>query len=335
MRWSQRARTTLASVTLVMAGCGGGNHDPASPTEAEVAALIKGVDNPFFATMRDGIEATARRHGVRLSVEVAAGLQDTNGQASALESLVAQHPGCYVINPINGTNLLPPLTHLPAGARVVNIDSPVDVAAARALGVRMRTYIGTDNVAAGRAGAGAMARFVARGARVAVVGGIPGDAGSGARTRGFKLGASGRFEVTRTVAADFVRSQARLAAGDLLRADPDLEGVFAVNDDMALGIAEAARRLGRKIAVIGVDGVPEALAAVQRGALTATVAQYPYVIGQLGVEACVASLRGKELPARIDAPVQVVTVDNVERARRRFPLPVETFADPLTALLGT
>ena len=190
MRWSQRAGTALASgLAVVMAGCGGGDGDVAPRTGAGVAALIKGIDNPFFATMRDGIEATARRHGVRLRIEFAAGLQDTDGQASALESLIAQRPGCYVINPINGTNLLPPLTHLTAGARVVNIDSPVDSAAARALGVRISTYIGTDNVAAGRAGAGAMARLVAPGARVAVVGGIPGDAGSGARTRGFKLGA--------------------------------------------------------------------------------------------------------------------------------------------------
>jgi ribose transport system substrate-binding protein len=321
-------------LAVVVAGCGGGDDDANSRTRAGVAALIKGIDNPFFATMRDGLEDTARREGVRLRVESAAGLQDTDGQAAALESLIAQRPGCYVINPINGTNLLPPLEHLPEDARVVNIDSPVDRAAAGALGIRISTYIGTDNVAAGRAAADAMARLVEPGARVAVVGGIPGDAGSGARTRGFKLGARGRFTVTRTVAADFVRSQARLAAGDLLRADPALEGMFAVNDDMALGIAQAARRLDREIAVIGVDGVPEALEAVQGGALSATVAQYPYVIGQLGLEACLASLRGEDLPARIDAPVQVVTAANVERARGRFPLPVEPFENPLTALLG-
>lgn len=90
------------------------------------------------------------------------------------------------------------------------------------------TYIGTGNVAAGKAGADAMAAMVDRGAHVAVIAGIPGDAGSGARTRGFKAGAAGRFRVVQTVAADFVRSRARLAAAQLLRADPAIDGLFAV-----------------------------------------------------------------------------------------------------------
>ena len=110
----------------------------------------------------------------------------------------------------------------------------------------MTTYVGTDNVAAGEAGAKAMARLLDRGARVAVIAGIPGDAGSGARVRGFKAGAAGRLRVVQTVAADFVRSRAQLATAELLRADPKLEGVFAVNDEMALGVADAVQRAGRR-----------------------------------------------------------------------------------------
>jgi ribose transport system substrate-binding protein len=61
----------------------------------------------------------------------------------------------------------------------------------------------------------------------------------------------------------------------------------------------------------------------------ATVAQYPYTIGRLGVEACLAATSGAPVPARIDAPVQVVTRGNVERAKAAFPRPVEPFDDPL------
>jgi ABC-type sugar transport system substrate-binding protein len=83
------------------------------------------------------------------------------------------------------------------------------------------------------------------------------------------------------------------------------------------------------VAVIGVDGIRQALAAVERGALSATVAQYPFTIGQLGVEACLAAIEGASVPARLDAPIEVVTRKNVARAAASFPEPVEPYRSPL------
>src|SRR6202011_1479769 len=120
--------------------------------------------------------------------------------------------------------------------------------------------------------------FVPRGSSVAVIAGIPGDATSGARTEGFIEGARGRFAVIQTIAADFDRQRATLATALLLHSRPSIRGFFAVNDEMALGSAAAVRGAAksRKLAVIGVDGIPAALAAVKHGAMSATVAQYPY-----------------------------------------------------------
>jgi ABC-type sugar transport system substrate-binding protein len=317
-------------------GCGGGDggSTPASRS-GHLSAVIKGLENPFFATMSDGLAAAARQHMTRLGVDAAVGLQDTAGQATTLESRAAQGAACYVVNPINGTNLIEPLTHITGGTPIVNIDSPVDRQAAMAVGVGITTYIGTDNVAAGRAAADAMAGFVGRGAKVALITGIPGDSSSGDRSQGFRQGGGGRFEVTHTIAADFERTRARLAAEELLRARRPPKGIFAVNDEMALGIAEAVRAAGRRgeVAVIGVDGTRPALTAVRDGALSATIAQYPYTIGRLAVEACLATIRGKSVPPNVDAPVQVVTRTNVARALANFPQPVERFDDPLAGLL--
>lgn len=323
-------------VATAAPGCGHESGSTRPPRAGRVAAVIKGLDNPFFRTMNDGLVDAARDGGLALRVSAAVGLQDTAGQASALESFVGQRAACYVVNPITSTNLIPSLAHIPSRTPIVNIDSPVDATAARAAGVAISTYIGTDNVAAGRLAARAMARFVAPGARVAVIAGIPGDATSGARTQGFRDGARGRFAVVQTVAADFDRRRAELAAEDLLRADPRLAGIFAVNDEMALGMARAVGAAGRRgeVALIGLDGIREALDAVQRGAVTATVAQYPYTIGRLGIQACAAATRGKRLPAEVDAPIQLITSANVARARARFPHPVAPFHDTLPALAG-
>jgi ABC-type sugar transport system substrate-binding protein len=313
-------------------GCGGGSdRSDVDLRGVRLAAVIKGLDNPFFVTMRDGLVATARRDSARLKVTAAStGLQDTAGQASALESLATDRPRCYVVNPINQTNLVGALSRVAQDTPIVNVDSVIGAEAARAEGVEITTFVGTDNRAGGGLGADAMAALVDPGARIAVITGIPGDVGSGLRADGFKQGNHGRFDVVATVAADFERAKARLAAADVLRSDPHIDGFFAVNDLMALGVADAVRAAGREgdVKVVGFDGIPEALAAVRRGRLAATVAQYPYTMGQLAVEACLAAVGGHAVPATVDAPVQVVTGDNVARARAEFPEPVEHFDDP-------
>jgi ABC-type sugar transport system substrate-binding protein len=328
-------RLIVGLIAMSAVGCGTGGGSSSHSRSAGLAAVIKGLDNPFFVTMRDGLVAAARQRGVRITVQAAVGLQDTAGQASALASVSSERAACYVVNPISGTNLVQPLAQIPSGTPIVNIDSPVDKQAAKALGVRITTYIGTDNVAAGRLAAAAMARLVPRGSSVAVIAGIPGDASSGARTEGFIKGARGRFDVIQTIAADFDRRRARLATAELLHSRPSVSGVFAVNDEMALGSTAAVRAIGRggKVAVIGVDGIPAALAAVKKGAMSATVAQYPYTIGQLAVEACLAEIRRKAVPGKIDAPIQIVTPSNAALAQRNFPRPVEHFEDPLIGQL--
>jgi ABC-type sugar transport system substrate-binding protein len=331
-RRAGRLAAFVCSLAALFIGCG--DDDASSDADLEgvrLAAVIKGLDNPFFVTMRDGLVATARRDKARLQVAAApSGLQDTAGQASEADSLAAGDPRCYVVNPINPTNLVGALARVPEDTPIVNVDSVVSAEAAKAVGVRITAYIGTDNRAGGRLGADAMAALVDRGARIAVIAGIPGDIGSGLRAGGFKDGIRGRFDVVATVAADFEREKARRAAAALLRADGRIEGLFAVNDVMALGAADAVRAAGRggEVKVIGFDGIPQALAAVRHGSLSATVAQYPYTMGQLSVEACLAALRGDEVPARTDAPVQVVTSGNVAQAQAKFPRPVEQFDDP-------
>jgi ABC-type sugar transport system substrate-binding protein len=327
--WPALLASVLAAVAL---GCGGDHERSAADLRGvRLAAVIKGLDNPFFVTMRDGLVATARHENARLQVAAApTGLQDTTGQASALESLGAGHPRCYVVNPINESNLVGTLARVGGDTPIVDVDSVISADAAKALGVKIATYIGTDNRAGGRLGADAMAALVGRGGKVAVISGIPGDIGSGLRTDGFTQGNRGRFDVVATIAADFERGKARRAAADLLRSDPHIDGLFAVNDLMALGVADAVKAAGmqRSVKVVGFDGIPQALAAVHRGSLSATVAQYPYTMGQLAIEACLAALRGADVPAVVDAPVQVVTGANVARARANFPRPVEHFDDP-------
>jgi ABC-type sugar transport system substrate-binding protein len=329
------ATLLLFAVCGAATGCGSRPSTVSKQPTASIVAVIKGLDNPFFASMRDGLVATAAREGAPLRVDAAADVNDAAGQASRFQSDEGEGASCYIVSPINTTNLIGPLSSIAPKTPIVNIDLPVAQQQAAALGVHVTTFIATDNVAAGRAAAQAMAGFVSRHARVVVLTGPSGDANSQARIEGFRKGSRGRFRVVASAAADWDGNKARRATANLLASDLHLAGIFAANDLMALGSATAVAAAGRRgdVAVVGVDGIREALLAVEGGKLSATVAQYPYTMGQLGVEACLAAARGKTIPTRIDAPLQLVTKRNVARVEETFPRPLEPFNDPLAHLL--
>ncbi|WP_347353994.1 substrate-binding domain-containing protein [Intrasporangium sp.] len=326
-----------------LAACGGGSSPSAGSTgatpgttNAKIAAVIKGLDNPFFQTMEAGINAQAKSASASVTVQAATSVTDTSGQADKLTSLAGQDYGCFIINPITGTNLIQGVAQISAkNVPIVNIDLPIDKAAAQAAGAKIATYIGTDNVEAGTMAGKEMGALLPSGGDVALVGGIAGDVTSGARLEGFQKGIPGNIKVVQTVAADWDRQQALTKASDIMRAKPDLKGFFVANDDMGLGVARAVANSGKtgQIKVISVDGNKDAFEAIKAGDLNATVAQYPYVIGMMGVEACQAAIGGKTLPESVKAPVQVVTKDNVDKALSAAPKPGESYDDPFQALL--
>ena len=300
-----------------------------------VAAVIKGLDNPFFQTMQQGIEGGAKTLGVTVTTQAAQNMGDATGQADRLAAMALQDYGCYIVNPISTTNLVQALVPLAQKkVPIVNIDSQVDTAQAKAAGFEITTYVGTDNVAAGRLAGEEMLRIVPAGSKVALIAGIVGDIGSNARIQGFKEATAGKLDPVVMVSADWDREKAFTAATDILKAHPDLAGFFSANDIMALGAQRAVDAAGVKtVKVIGLDGIVDAMKSVEAGGLAATVAQYPYVVGAMGVEACKAAMAGATLPARVDAPVLVVNKDNVAASLKNFPQPGGDYPDPLRDLL--
>jgi ribose transport system substrate-binding protein len=322
---------TAAVSAVVLAGSAAG----ARPAPVRVGVVLKPLDNPFFVPMYVGTRAEAARRGVRLTVRSVPSDTDLVGQAAQLRALVAQHNDCYVVNPIATTNLVSALRGVTRP--IVNVDSPVGPAAARRAHVRIRTYIGTNDFAAGRRAAARMASLLPKGGDIALLAGNLHNVNSDLRLAGFERGIRrSRLHVVARVIADYDRTKAQIAAGRILREHPRTSGFFAANDVMALGIADALRDAGMtgRVRIIGVDGTADALDAIRAGAIDASVSQYPYVMGRMAVEACVAAARGARLPARVDAPIALLTKDNVARAIRAFPRPFQRYADPFSRLLG-
>jgi ABC-type sugar transport system substrate-binding protein len=296
--------------------------------------ILNYLDDPFFVAIYEGVRTEATRLGVRLTVRSVTSNAELADQAAQLRALVADDNDCYVVNPITATNLVSALR----GVRrpIVNVDSPVDPAAARRAGVRVSTYIGTDDFASGTLAGRQMAALLPRGGEVALVGGIADNINSGIRLSGFERGIRGSpVKVVARVNADYNRTKAQIAAERILRAHPRLSGFFAVSDSMMLGIADTLRGLGKAgdIRLIGHDGTIAALDHVRDGSASADVSQYPYVMGRMAIEACLAAARGARLPSRVDAPIALLTNANAARATAAFPKPFERYSDPFERLV--
>lgn len=320
------------AASLALSGCS------SSSTERSFAAILKGLDNPFFQTMQTGVQDGAKSNDVKVEVQAATSVTDTTGQADKLAALANQDYSCFIVNPISGTNLIQGIAKLAAAKKtIVNIDSPVDPDAAKQANATLATYIGTDNEAAGKAAGDEMLKLLPGGGKVVAIGGTSGDVTSAARITGFQAAVKAQPSVTvlPTVAANWDRQEALTQASTLLRANPDLAGFFVANDDMALGVARAVASANKTgtVKIVSVDGLKEALEGVKSGELSAVVAQYPLVIGQMGVEACKAASAGKALPANVAAPVELVTKDNADQAIAATPKPFGEYSDPFTALL--
>jgi ABC-type sugar transport system substrate-binding protein len=275
-----------------------------------------------------------------VKVDAAASESGTEEQVSKLEAMTSAQYDCYAVAPITATNLLQPLVPIAQekGA-IVNLDAPIGTKEAEQAGVAPATFIASNHGQAGVLGAEHMAEVLgdkAQGAEIVLVGGIAGDATSNARTKGFQdTAAQSGMKIAQTGNADWDRDKALTLAGDILRARPNVSGFFAANDTMALGIQQAVQNAGKEdqVTVIGVDGAEQALQSIERGGMAATVAQYPYAVGALGVEACVAQVQGKDLPKTIESPLAVVTKENVSKALASYPKPFETVENPIAELI--
>ncbi|TIV34079.1 MAG: sugar ABC transporter substrate-binding protein, partial [Mesorhizobium sp.] len=106
---------------------------PAQAEDAKVAAIVKGLDNPFFQTMQKGIEEQAKADGVGVTVQAAANMGDATGQADKLTAMALQDYDCYLVNPISVSNLVQALVPVAQKKKpIVNIDSTIDAEQAKA-----------------------------------------------------------------------------------------------------------------------------------------------------------------------------------------------------------
>jgi ribose transport system substrate-binding protein len=138
--------------------------------------------------------------------------------------------------------------------------------------------------------------------------GIPGTSAARDRGEGFNAAMTeSGLEVVAKQPGDFDRSKGLTVMENILQAQPEIDAVFAHNDEMALGALMAIEAAGKEIMVVGFDATDDAVKAVEEGKLAATVAQQPELIGALGIETAQKVLNGENVEEFIPVELKLVT----------------------------
>ena len=288
--------------TALAAGCQRGGGEGGG---ARIGLSVSTLNNPFFVTLRDGAQSAADEAGAELIVSDAQ--NDTAQQQDDVQNFVTQQVNAILVNPVDSDAVVPAIE----AANQANI--PVIALDRGASGGELATTIASDNVQGGNLAGEELIRLVGSGS-VAQLEGTPGADPARDRGQGFQdaIDAQSAVEVVASQSANFDRAEGLNVAENILQANPDIAGIFAQNDEMALGAVQAlGGSAGDDVKVVGFDAIEDALSAIQDGTMNATVAQQPAEIGSLGVENAISVINGESVEENIPVEVQLVTPENV------------------------
>ncbi|WP_327655466.1 ABC transporter permease/substrate-binding protein [Streptomyces sp. NBC_00483] len=306
----QRMQYVLAAVVAIAivgglavwnnTGSSGGKKD------LKLGMAVSTLNNPFFTEMRAGAQAEAKKQGVELTVTDAQ--NDASQQANQLQNFTSEGLSAVIVNPVDSDAVGP-------SVRTANkADIPV-VAADRGVNkAKAATLVASDNVAGGKQAAKIMADKLGGKGKIAVLQGQAGTSASRERGAGFAAGIKNYpgIKVVAKQPADFDRTKGLDVMTNMLQSHPDVDGVFAENDEMALGAIKAlGSKAGKSVPVIGFDGTPDGFKAVKAGTLYASVAQQPRELGKMAVQNAIAAAKDKKISSAVKVPVKVVTAKNV------------------------
>lgn len=273
---------TMAVVTtmsLSLAACNRTSPSDSASSGAKSAKsatlVISTLNNPFFVSVADGAKAKAKTLGMTIDVQNA-----NNADQASLDLASAalnKKPSVLIMDPVSSAS----------GGSIVTLANtagvPVVAFDRMPKGGDLKAFIGYDAIQAGKNGAKALGEALGGKGKIVEIQGIMGTSVAQERSKGFNEGikAFPGIKIVATQPAEFDRGKALNVMTNVLQSNRDINGVYAANDEMALGVIAALKAAGltEKVKVVGNDGIADAVKAVKAGTMYATNAESPFALG--------------------------------------------------------
>ncbi len=275
-----------------------------------IGAAMKDLSDQFVKNIADAINARAAQlPEVDLIMADARG--DVNTQLSQVENFVAQHVNAVILNAQDAAGLGSAVDLCnQAGIPIIECNTLTT-------NTNYTVYVGSDDVDAGKIQGEFVAKLLKGQGNIVILHGPMGQSGEIKRRQGLQIALLDKYPGVHVLAeqtANWKRDQAMSITEDWLQRFPNINVICAQNDDMAMGAlaaVEAAGKLG-KIAVVGVDAIPDALQAIKSGKMACTVFQDSRGQGAGAVDVALKLAKGGTSPKEVMIPFQLVTKANVD-----------------------
>lgn len=300
MRKHSRLVMLLIALALVTVGM------PSNAAKSTVIGVsLPASDNPFFVRMRTGVEEAAAQAGVEVRILIAN--ENQAKQLSDVEDLIQSRVDALVFVPVD-TQAAVPLVEQAVAAKIPVIDLN-----RRVNSDKYTVRIGSDDVQVGAKIAQYIVDRLGGRGNVVMLRGQAGASVCIQREQGFMsvIEQYPKIKILANMTSKHQRAEGMRIMEDLLQAHPEIDAVYCINDEVALGAlgaVESARRKG--ILITGIDANKDAVAAVAEGRLALTVGQKPVLMGRLGIEYALKILAGESIPKEIVTDVVMVTPEN-------------------------
>ncbi len=288
---------------------GAEGEDEGAAEEITIGFAVSTLANDFFVTMNDAGQAAASEMGINLITLDAQDSSET--QVTQIEDLITQQVDLLIINPVDsdavGTAVMEAND---AGIPVITVTRPSNSG-------EVVQHLDIDNKEAGILDAEQLIADLEGEGKVAILEGIAGAPSAADRQAGFieKLEADAPgIEVTTSLTANYSREEGATVTEDILQSNPELDAIYAHNDEMALGAVRAVAAANRQdeIKIYGIDATADAIEALKTGEMAATIQQQPDIQMRTALESAVKVLNGESVEPLINIPLKLLTKDNVE-----------------------
>jgi ribose transport system substrate-binding protein len=309
--FASNRKPLLAVAAVIAAGFAAEVLQAAEPVIAVLPKTI--IGEVFMKNMSDAAVARGIALGAKVEVYSVSSHEAVEEQVSAIESLISRKVDAIILAAVDSKGLAPVVDKATAaGIPVILADSGVQ-------GANYVTVVQTDNIAASALAADYAAALLSQRGKVAQLEGEPASETAQLRKKGFheELGKYKNIQLVSSITGHWTTPGAVDATEAILKANPDVNLIFASSDLMAVGASTVLEREGRKdILVLGFDGIPEGVALIKQGKAVGDVAQNAKAMGEKAAEIAIQIIKNKgavaNIPKVIDSGFVLVHPWNVD-----------------------
>ncbi|MFP3126278.1 sugar ABC transporter substrate-binding protein [Ectobacillus funiculus] len=281
---------------------------PERDNKPKIVVVLRTLNLEYWQMVRSGAEQAFHDFNIDGKVIAPNSELQVKEQITILKNALEENPDALIVAPNQPPAVIPVLKEYKTNnIPVMIVDTETDWNGQTA-------FIGTDPYTLGRKSGELLASMLQPGDQVALIGETLFTSRESVRMRSAReaLQNAGVEIITEQV-VDTERGKIRSVMGNVLKKFPDIKGVFAANDEIALYSLEEIKEKGFQIPVVGTDGISDIMEDIEEGSLDATVAQNPYDMGYLSVERALKAIKGEPGQKRIDSGVDLITQDNAKQ----------------------